>query len=74
MGFDFAGVYDEVKPHELISYTMDDGRRVEITFVNQGSETRVVETFDAEDTHPVENQQAGWQAIMDNFKKYTEES
>lgn len=74
MGFDFAGVYDEVKPHELISYTMDDGRRVEITFVNQGSETTVVETFDAEDTHPVEDQQAGWQAIMDHFKKYTEES
>lgn len=74
MGFDMGGVYDEVKTHELISYTMGDGRTVEITFTAQGSETKVVETFDAESTHPVEYQQAGWQAIMDNFKKYTEES
>ncbi|MNI52266.1 hypothetical protein D3C73_1070310 [compost metagenome] len=74
MGFDLVGVYDEVKPLELISYTMGDGRRVEITFTDKGGETKVVETFDAESTHPVEFQQAGWQAIMDNFKKYTEES
>ncbi|MDN4067852.1 SRPBCC family protein [Paenibacillus vini] len=74
MGFDMGGVYDEVKTHELISYTMGDGRKVEITFTAQGSETKIAETFDAEGTHPVEVQQAGWQAIMDNFKKYTEES
>lgn len=74
MGFDFGGVYDEVRTHEWISYTMGDGRRVEISFSGQGGETKVVETFDAESTHPVEFQQAGWQAILDNFKKYTEES
>lgn len=74
MGFDFEGVYDEVKLHELILYTIGDGRRVEITFADQGGATKVVETFDAEGTHPVEFQQAGWQSILDNFKKYTEES
>lgn len=74
MGFDFAGVYDEVKTHELISYTLGDGRKVEITFMEQGSETKVVETFDPESTNPAEFQQAGWQAIMDNFKAYTERS
>lgn len=74
MGFDFEGIYDDVKLHELISYTIGDGRRVEIAFTDQGGATKVVETFDAEDTHPVEFQQAGWQAILDNFKKYTEES
>ncbi|WP_127575597.1 SRPBCC family protein [Paenibacillus barengoltzii] len=73
-GFDFGGVYDDVKTHEFISYTMGDGRRVEITFAAEGQGTKVVETFDAENTHPVEFQQAGWQAIMDNFKKYVEES
>lgn len=73
MGFDFFGVYDEVKQHELISYTLEDGRTVQITFTDLGGETKVVETFDAEGTHPVEFQQAGWQAILDNFKKYTEE-
>ncbi|WP_068784203.1 SRPBCC family protein [Paenibacillus phocaensis] len=74
MGFDFGGVYDEVNTHELIAYTLGDGRKVEITFAAQGPETKVVETFDAEITHPVEFQQAGWQAILDNFKKYVEES
>lgn len=73
MGFDFFGVYDEVKLHELITYTLEDGRKVEITFVDLGGETKVVETFDAESTHPVEFQQAGWQAIMNNFKQYTEQ-
>ncbi|GIP18298.1 activator of HSP90 ATPase [Paenibacillus montaniterrae] len=73
-GFDFVGTYDAVKQHELISYTMGDGRKVDISFNNQGNETKVVETFDPESTHPVEFQQAGWQAIMDNFKKYVEQA
>lgn len=73
-GFDFGGVYDEVKEHEVIAYSLEDGRKVEITFIAQGNETKVVETFDAESTHPIEHQQAGWQAILDNFKTYAEQS
>ena len=72
-GFDFGGIYDEVKLNELISYTMGDGRKVTITFKAQGNETEVIETFDAETSNPVEMQQAGWQAILDNFKKYVEQ-
>lgn len=71
-GFDFAGVYDQVRQHEIIEYTMGDGRKVNIRFTGNGNETRVVETFDAENTHPVEMQRTGWQAILDNFKKYVE--
>jgi uncharacterized protein YndB with AHSA1/START domain len=73
-GFDFAGVYDEVKLNEVIAYTLGDGRKVNITFKGQGNETEVIETFDAETTNPIEMQQAGWQAILDNFKKYVERS
>lgn len=72
MGFDFGGVYDEVKEHNRIAYTMGDGRKVEVDFETRGDETKVVETFDAENTHPVEMQRGGWQAILDNFKKYVE--
>lgn len=72
-GFDFGGVYDEVVANERIAYTMEDGRKTEITFINHGHTTEVIETFDAEGQNPVEMQQAGWQAILDNFKKYTEE-
>ncbi|MEH7086574.1 SRPBCC family protein [Neobacillus drentensis] len=72
-GFDFGGIYDEVKVNEVISYTMGDGRKVDVTFKGQEDETQVIETFDAETTNPIEMQQAGWQAILDNFKKYAEQ-
>ncbi|WP_199614330.1 SRPBCC family protein [Paenibacillus alkalitolerans] len=73
-GFDFSGVYDEVRINELISYTLGDERKVTITFISQGNDTKVIETFEAETTNSVEMQQAGWQAILDNFKKYSESS
>lgn len=71
-GFDFAGVYDEVKPDERIAYTLDDGRKVTVVFENQGNQTKVVETFEAENENALELQRNGWQAILDNFKKYVE--
>lgn len=70
--FDFGGVYDNVVANKLIEYTIGDGRKVKITFEQQGSAVKVTETFDAEGTNPVEMQRAGWQAILDNFKKYAE--
>lgn len=71
-GFDFGGVYDQVKTNELIEYTIGDGRKVSIHFKPEDNETRVIETFEAENENPVEMQRAGWQAILDNFKKYAE--
>ena len=71
-GFDFAGVYDEVKENQLITYTLGDGRKVTITFFGQGNETKVVECFESESQNSIELQKGGWQAILDNFKKYTE--
>ena len=72
MGFDFGGVYDNVRENELIEYTMGDDRRVIINFMGKGNETKIVQTFDAEETNPVEMQRGGWQAILNNFKKYAE--
>ncbi|MFJ8259153.1 SRPBCC family protein [Peribacillus asahii] len=73
-GFDFGGIYDEVKLHEVITYTMGDGRKVKITFKGQENETEVIEIFDAEAENPIEIQQQGWQAILNNFKKYAEQT
>jgi uncharacterized protein YndB with AHSA1/START domain len=73
-GFDFGGIYDEVKLHEVIAYTLGDGRKVKITFKRQENETEVIETFDAETMNSIELQQQGWQAILDNFKKYAEQA
>ena len=72
LGFDFGGVYDEVKTNELVVYSIDDGRKVKVTFTGNGTETKVVETFEAESTYSIEMQRGGWQAILDNFKKYAE--
>lgn len=71
-GFDFEGIYDEVRQYEYIAYSLGDGRKVEISFENTGNETTVVETFEAEEAHSIDMQRSGWQAIMDNFKKYAE--
>jgi len=73
-GFDFGGVYDNVKTNELIEYTIGDGRKVNVHFMANGDQTKIIETFEAEETNPVEMQRGGWQAILDNFKKYTEEN
>lgn len=74
MGFNFTGEYTLVDPLKDIRYTMDDGRHVEIRFAAGEEGTTVTETFEAEAEHPVEMQRAGWQAILDNFRKYTERS
>lgn len=71
-GFDFGGEYGDVRINEYIEYTIGDGRKVEISFSGDNNETKVVETFEAENTNPLEMQQGGWQAILNNFKKYAE--
>lgn len=72
MEFDFSGIYDEVVLNKLIEYTLGDDRKVKIVFESKGNETLVTETFEAEGSNPIEMQQMGWQAILDNFKQYTE--
>lgn len=71
-GFDFEGRYTDVKTNEFIEYIISDGRKVEILFEALDDETHITETFEAEEVHPVELQQDGWQAILNNFKRYTE--
>jgi len=71
-GFDFEAIYDEVIEHEKIAYTLTDGRNVETLFEIADGKIKVITTFDAEKQNPVEMQREGWQAILDNFKKYVE--
>ena len=68
-GFDFEGTYQDIRVHEQIEYIMDDGRKAIIKFIKQDVGINLVESFEAEDINPVEMQQQGWQAILDNFKK-----
>jgi uncharacterized protein YndB with AHSA1/START domain len=72
MGFNFAGAYDNVILLKQIIFTIEDGRKVKINFSTQDNRTEVIESFEAENDNPVDLQQGGWQAILDNFKKYVE--
>lgn len=72
MGFDFEGKYTEIIPHRKIAYSMDDDRDVVIEFMNEGDYCKVSETFVAEETHPLDVQRAGWQSILDNFRRHVE--
>jgi len=74
MGFDFEGTYDEVMEYERISYILGDGRKVMITINATDGGVQLTETFEAEKINSEELQQAGWQAILNNFKKYVESS
>lgn len=71
-GFDFEGTYTEVIPHRRIAYTMGDERDVVVEFLPEGNSTRVTEIFAAESIHPIEMQRAGWQSILDRFRRHVE--
>ncbi|MBP9815687.1 SRPBCC domain-containing protein [Candidatus Woesebacteria bacterium] len=70
--FDFEGVYSAVEEFKLIEYDMSDGRHVKIEFSEAAEGVKVVETFDPENENSEELQRSGWQAILDNFRKYVE--
>jgi uncharacterized protein YndB with AHSA1/START domain len=71
LSFDFSGTYDEVKEHQLITYTLDDGRKSKISF-NNGPCVTISETFEPENAQPLEMQTQFCEAILASFKQYVE--
>ena len=72
MSFDFEGEYTEVQDHSFIEYKLADGRKVDIYFIGLEDGVEIIESFDPENVNSEEMQREGWQAILDNFKKYAE--
>ncbi len=70
--FDFEGIYENVIPNQLIAYNLADNRNIQTIFINNGDSVQITTIFEAETENPIELQKGGWQAILDNFKKYTE--
>lgn len=70
--FDFSGTYTLVEENKRFDYTMDDGRKSTVTFEDKDGRTLISETFQAENMNPVEMQKTGWQSILNNLKKYAE--
>ena len=71
MGFDFAGTYTRIVEHKLIEYSFGD-RAAQVEFTDSPNGVKVRVTFDSEPTHSIEQQQQGWQAILNNFARHVE--
>ena len=72
--FIFGGTYDTVDPKKRVTYTLGDGRKVEVMFDETPDGVRMSQLFEPEAENPEKQQQEGWQAYLDNFKKYVESS
>lgn len=71
MGFDFAGTYTKIVENQLIEYSFGD-RNTQVEFNNMLEGVNISVTFDAESQYPIEQQQQGWQSILNNFKMHVE--
>lgn len=70
--FNFNGTYTEVTENRLLEYRLDDGRNVTVEFEETPAGVHIRQSFDPESENPEEMQREGWQAYLDNFKKYVE--
>ncbi len=70
-GFDFDATYTELNEGQSFRYVFGE-RAASVEISEQEGKTQVKVTFDPETVHSVDLQRQGWQAILDNFKKYTE--
>ena len=70
--FNFEGIYTKIEQYDRIEYVLDDQRKVSVKFISEDSGTRIIESFEAEGSNCDEQQRLGWQAILENFKKYAE--
>ena len=70
-GFDFEAYYTELLKGKKFTYEFG-GRQATVEFKENMESTRVTISFDPENENSLELQKAGWQAILNNFKTYTE--
>ena len=69
--FNFEGIYDDIIPHHLITYTLDDGRKSIISFLGSNP-VKIIENFEPDKSQPDDMQKQYCQAVLDSFKKYVE--
>lgn len=72
ISFDFWGTYKKLEIEKQLEIVLGDGRQMIVSFEASNAGTLVTEQFEPEQQNPAERQQAGWQMILDNFKKYVE--
>jgi len=72
-GFDFQGTYTKIVDMSEIRITLADSRKVAVSFKYSSAGTLLTESFDPEEINDTELQRNGWQAILNNYKRYAEE-
>jgi len=72
-GFDFDATYTDINQPKYFSYKFGD-RFATVEFKEHSGQTDVIITFDPDNEYHIDFQRKGWQAILDNFKKYTDEN
>lgn len=72
--FDFWGTFQQIDSEKYIKILLGDGREMEVFFEASEEGVQIMERFDPENQNPTEMQQQGWQAILNQFKKYAEEA
>jgi uncharacterized protein YndB with AHSA1/START domain len=72
--FDFWGTYQKIEPQKSIEILLGDSRKMFVSFEKSRDQTIIEERFEPENENSEALQQAGWQAILDNFKQYAESS
>ena len=70
-GFDFAGTYTKIIPNELIEYAFGD-RTASVQFMQTSDSVKLRITFIAETEHSAEEQEQGWQSILNKFASHVE--
>ena len=70
--FDFWGTYDVIENEKRLEITLGDNRKMIVEFIASGNTTMITEHFDPEKVNPIEMQEQGWQAILNQFKLYAE--
>lgn len=72
-GFDFTGTFTKIVSPNILEYKLDDNRHVTIHLHELNKDqTLLTQTFEPENTFPLDQQRQGWQAILDNLVSYIE--
>lgn len=69
-GFDLNGVFEQIDFEKYILFSLEDARQVEVEFTSDANNAYLVERFHPENQNALEQQQMGWQMILDNLKVY----
>lgn len=72
MQFDLEWTYTKIVENELVAYHLNDERKVEVVFKDDGSITEMSISFEPERENDNKVQQQWWNAILNNFAQYAE--